>query len=193
MFHGMERGDLRTLYVIGENPAQSEADIHRARKLLSELDLLIVQDILFTKTAEMADIVFPSSASWCEAEGTVTNSERRVQRCRQSARPARRGQLDIWILAELAKRLGFDWGSPTAEDAWNELRSLSPMHAGMSYERLEELGGHPVAVPDGRPPGVAVSCTPGSGRSPGRGPRRRSVPWSSGRLSRRSTPTIRSG
>ncbi len=87
MFHGMERGDLRTLYVIGENPAQSEADIHRARKLLSELDFLIVQDILFTKTASMADVVFPSSASWCEAEGTVTNSERRVQRCRKALDP----------------------------------------------------------------------------------------------------------
>jgi predicted molibdopterin-dependent oxidoreductase YjgC len=141
MFHGMERGDLRTLYVIGENPAQSEADIHRARKLLSELDFMIVQDILFTKTAEMADVVFPSSASWCEAEGTVTNSERRVQRCRKALDPPGEAKDDIWILAELAKRLGFDWGSPTAVDAWNELRSLSPMHAGMSYERLEELGG----------------------------------------------------
>ena len=141
MFHGMERGDLRTLYVIGENPAQSEADIHRARKLLSELDLLIVQDILFTKTASMADVVFPSSASWCEAEGTVTNSERRVQRCRKALDPPGQAKDDIWILAELAKRLGFDWGSPTAVDAWNELRSLSPMHAGMSYERLEEQGG----------------------------------------------------
>ena len=141
MFHGMERGELRTLYVIGENPAQSEADIHRARKLLSGLDFMIVQDILFTKTAAMADVVFPSAASWCEAEGTVTNSERRVQRCRKALDPPGQAKDDIWILAELAKRLGFDWGSPTAVDAWNELRSLSPMHAGMSYERLEELGG----------------------------------------------------
>ena len=73
MFHGMERGELRTLYVIGENPAQSEADINQTRELLAGLDFLIVQDIVLTKTAEMADVVFPSSASWCETEGTVTN------------------------------------------------------------------------------------------------------------------------
>jgi formate dehydrogenase major subunit len=148
MFHGMERGELRTLYVIGENPAQSEADIHRTRKLLAELDFLIVQDIILTKTAEMADVVFPSSASWCEAEGTVTNSERRVQRVRKALDAPGEARDDTWILAQLAKRLGFDWGEPTAEEAWNELRSLSPMHAGMSYERLEKLGGIQWPCPD---------------------------------------------
>ena len=141
MFHGMERGELRTLYVIGENPAQSEADVSHARKLLSELDFLIVQDIVMTKTAELADVVLPGTASWCEAEGTVTNSERRVQRVRKALEPPGEAREDIWILGELARRLGFDWGRPTAEEAWNELRSLSPMHRGMSYERLEENGG----------------------------------------------------
>jgi predicted molibdopterin-dependent oxidoreductase YjgC len=141
MFEGMERGELHTLYVIGENPAQSEADTTRARKLMDGLDLLIVQDILFTKTAAMADIVFPSTASWCEAEGTVTNSERRVQRVRKALDPPGEARDDMWILAELARRLGFDWGFPSAEEAWDELRSLSPMHAGMSYQRLERMGG----------------------------------------------------
>jgi formate dehydrogenase major subunit len=141
MFHGMERGELRSLYVIGENPAQSEADVHKARELLSGLDFLIVQDILMTKTAELADVVLASSASWCEAEGTVTNSERRVQRVRKALDAPGEARDDIWILGELARRLGFDWGNPTAEEAWSELRSLSPMHRGMSYERLEEAGG----------------------------------------------------
>ena len=141
MFHGMERGELRTLYVIGENPAQSEADISRARKLLEGLDFLVVQDIVFTKTAEMADVVFPSAASWCESEGTVTNSERRVQRVRQALDPPGEARDDMWILAALARRLGHDWPEPVAEDVWDELRSLSPMHAGMSYARLEEHGG----------------------------------------------------
>jgi predicted molibdopterin-dependent oxidoreductase YjgC len=153
MFHAMERGELRTLYVIGENPAQSEADIHRARRLISGLDCLIVQDILMTKTAEMADIVFPSSASWCEAEGTVTNSERRVQRVRKALDPPGEAKDDIWILAELARRLGFDWGHPTAEEAWDELRSLSPMHRGMGYERLAEHGGLQWPCPDDEHPG----------------------------------------
>ena len=141
MFEAMERGELRTLYVIGENPAQSEADIERARRLLDGLDFLIVQDILFTKTAAMADVVFPATASWCEAEGTVTNSERRVQRVRKALDPPGDARDDMWILAELARRLGYDWGDPTAEEAWDELRSLSPMHAGMAYQRLEQLGG----------------------------------------------------
>ena len=141
MFEAMGRGELRALYVIGENPAQSEADIVHARHLLEGLDLLVVQDIFLTRTAEMADVVFPASASWCEAEGTVTNSERRVQRVRKALDPPGNARDDLEIIAELARRLGYDWGAVTAESTWNELRSLSPMHAGMSYARLEELGG----------------------------------------------------
>ncbi|MGH2586275.1 MAG: molybdopterin oxidoreductase family protein, partial [Dehalococcoidia bacterium] len=137
----MERGDLTTVYVIGENPAQSEADSQKAHHLLQGLDHLIVQDIFMTKTAQMAEVVLPASASWCEAEGTVTNSERRVQRVRKALEPPGEARGDIEILCALAKRLGHDWGSPTAEEAWNELRRLSPMHAGMSYPRLEALGG----------------------------------------------------
>jgi len=141
MFEAMEHGKLRALYVIGENPAQSEADAQHANALLEGLDHLVVQDILFTRTAEMADVVLPASASWCEAEGTVTNSERRVQRVRKALDPPGQARDDIEIICELGRRLGHDLGSPAAADVWNELRSLSPMHAGMSYARLEELGG----------------------------------------------------
>jgi formate dehydrogenase major subunit len=142
MFDGMERGEFNTLYVLGENPAQSEADSKRALALLDGLDFLIAQDILMTKTCEMADVVLPSSASWCEsAGGTVTNSERRVQLMRKAIDPPGDARDDQWIISELAKRLGHDWGQPTPEEAWDELRSLSPMHTGMSYQRLEELGG----------------------------------------------------
>jgi predicted molibdopterin-dependent oxidoreductase YjgC len=141
MFHAMERGELTTLYVIGENPAQSEADVQHARHLLENLDFMVVQDIFLTKTAEMADVVFPASAAWCESEGTVTNSERRVQRVRKALDPPGSARDDLDIIADLARHLGFDWGQPSAEQVWNELRSLSPMHAGMSYARLEALGG----------------------------------------------------
>jgi len=142
MFDGMERGELNTLYVLGENPAQSEADSKRALGLLEGLDFMIAQDIIFTKTCEMADVVFPSTASWCESEGgTVTNSERRVQLMRKAIDGPPNTRDDQWIICELARRLGHDWGQPTPEEAWDELRSLSPMHRGMSYARLEELGG----------------------------------------------------
>ncbi|MCW2965480.1 MAG: formate dehydrogenase [Actinomycetia bacterium] len=141
MFEAIEEGTFSALYVIGENPAQSEADQTRARKLLSSLDCLVVQDIFRTKTAEMADVVLPASASWAETEGTVTSSERRVQRVRKALEPPGDARDDVAIVYELAQRLGVDLGSPRPEDVWNEVRTLSPMHAGMSYKRLEELGG----------------------------------------------------
>jgi formate dehydrogenase major subunit len=141
MFEAMERGELRALYVIGENPLQSEADQHHARHLLEGLDFLVAQDLFLTPTAELADVVLPASAAWCEAEGTVTNSERRVQRVRKAIEPPAGSRDDVAILYDLARRLGHDWGRPDAETIWNELRSLSPNHAGMSYARLEKLGG----------------------------------------------------
>jgi predicted molibdopterin-dependent oxidoreductase YjgC len=141
MFDAMERGDLTAVYVIGENPLQSEADQARARRLLEGLDFMVVQDLFLTATAELADVVLPASAAWAEAEGTVTNSERRVQRVRKALDPPGEARDDLWIIAELASRMGQDFGWKTAEDTWNEVRSLSPVHAGMSYKRLEELGG----------------------------------------------------
>jgi predicted molibdopterin-dependent oxidoreductase YjgC len=141
MFEAMERGELNTLYVIGENPAQSEADAQHTRRLLEGLEFLVVQDIFLTRTAEMADVVLPASAAWCESEGTVTNSERRVQRVRKALDPPGSARDDLDTIADLARLLGFDWGRPTAEQVWDELRSLSPMHAGMSYARIEALGG----------------------------------------------------
>jgi predicted molibdopterin-dependent oxidoreductase YjgC len=141
MFEAMEHGELTALYVIGENPAQSEADQQRAEKLLTGLDHLVVQDIFLTKTAELADVVLPATASWAEAEGTVTSSERRVQRVRKALDAPGEARDDIEIVYAIGKRLGVELGSPRAEDVWNELRSLSPMHAGMSYARLEAKGG----------------------------------------------------
>ena len=84
MFEAMERKELRALYVIGENPAQSEADSAHAIHILEGLEHMVVQDIFLTKTAELADVVLPASAAWCETNGTVTNSERRVQRVRKA-------------------------------------------------------------------------------------------------------------
>ena len=158
MFHAMERGELTTLYVIGENPAQSEADVQHARHLLAGLECMVVQDMFLTKTAQMADVVFPASASWCESEGTVTSSERRVQRVRKALDPPANARDDLGIIQELARRLGRDWNygetpREMAENLWNELRVLSPMHTGMSYARLEELGGIQWPCPTENPPG----------------------------------------
>jgi formate dehydrogenase major subunit len=141
MFDAMERGELTALYVIGENPANSESDQHRAIHLLSGLKTLVVQDMILTATAELADVVLPAAAGWCETDGTVTNSERRVQRVRRALPPPPGVRDDMEILCELARRLGRDLGAPDAEVLWNELRQVSPVHAGMSYARLEAEDG----------------------------------------------------
>ena len=141
MFDAMERGDLTAVYCIGENPVQSEADQHRAIELLSGLDFFVVQDLFLTKTGELADVVLPASAAWAEGEGTVTNSERRVQRVRKAVDPPAGARDDLDIIFAIANRMGHQWGDASAERVWDEVRSLSPVHAGMSYRRLEELGG----------------------------------------------------
>jgi predicted molibdopterin-dependent oxidoreductase YjgC len=141
MLAAIDRGELTTLYVLGENPVQSDADAHHVRHLLESLDHLVVQDIFLTSTAELADVVLPAAAAWAESEGTVTNSERRVQRVRAALKPPGEARQDLDIMYDLARRLGHDWHYESSEEVWNELRSLAPNHAGMSYARLEELGG----------------------------------------------------
>ena len=148
MFHAMERRELTALYIIGENPARSEADAHRTVRLLSGLETLVVQDIFLTPTAELADVVLPATAAFAEADGTVTNSERRVQRVRRAVAPPAGARDDIAILAELSRRLGRDLGEPTPQQLWDELRTVSPMHGGMSYQRLEDSGGLQWPCPD---------------------------------------------
>jgi predicted molibdopterin-dependent oxidoreductase YjgC len=154
MFEAMDHGDLRALYIVGENPARSEADQTRAVRLLGGLDHLVVQDIFLTQTAEMAHVVLPAAAGWAESDGTVTNSERRVQRVRRALEPPAGARDDIEIICEIARRLGVDWGQPTAEQVWDECRRLSPMHAGMKYSRLDELGGIQWPCPDETHPGT---------------------------------------
>ncbi|MEU0492249.1 molybdopterin-dependent oxidoreductase [Nocardiopsis sp. NPDC006139] len=141
MFEAMEEGELKTLYVIGENPVQSEPETHKTTARLQALDHLVVQDIFLTRTAELADVVLPASAAWCESDGTFTNSERRVQLVRKALDPPEGARDDIEIMCELANRLGHEWERPAAEEIWDEVRSLSPMHRGMTYARLAELDG----------------------------------------------------
>jgi len=154
MLHAMSRRELTALYVIGENPAQSDADARHVEDALAGLDHLVVQEIFLTRTAEFAHVVLPAAATWCEGEGTVTNSERRVQRVRKAVDPPPDAKDELWIIAQIAARLGHDWGLPTAEEAWNEFRAVAPHFAGgMSYPRLESMGGIQWPCPDESHPG----------------------------------------
>ncbi len=155
MFEAIEHGEMRSLFVIGENPVQSEADQHKTKHVLSSLDHLVVFDIFMTKTAELADVVLPSAAGWCESEGTVVNSERRVQRIRKALEPPGEARDEIAVLCDLARRLGTDWGELSAEQVWDEVRAMAPaMFGGMSYARLEQEQGLRWPCPDESHPGT---------------------------------------
>ena len=141
MLAAADDGRLKVLYVIGENPAVSDADTHHVERALNNLDLLAVQEIFMTRTAELADVVLPAAVGWCESEGTVTSSDRRVQRVRAALRPPDGVRDDADVLQELGQRLGASWWTQqTAKQLWDELRTVSPLHGGMSYERLDRAG-----------------------------------------------------
>jgi predicted molibdopterin-dependent oxidoreductase YjgC len=156
MFDSMENNDITAMYILGENPAQSEADAVRTIKLLEGLDHLVVQDLFLTKTAELADVVLPAAVGWAETEGTVTSSERRVQRVHKALDPPGEAKDDIEIMTLLARELGYDWQDRSSEEIWDELRTLSPMHAGMSYQRLDDLGGLQWPCPTDDHPGTML-------------------------------------
>ena len=147
MHEAMDEGTLRCLFVLGENPMQSEADSGEMRHRLQGLEFMVAQDIFLTATAELADVVLPA-AGWGESDGSFTSSERRVQLVRKVVDPPGEARDDIEILCDLARAMGHDWQTPTAQEAWDEMRSLSPLHGGMSYERLEAMGGIQWPCPD---------------------------------------------
>ena len=138
-------------------------------RLLTGLDHLVVQDIFLTKTAELAHVVLPASSSWCESEGTVTNSERRVQRVRKALEPPGNARDDRWIISEIAKRMGYDWGHPTAEEVWNEVRSLAPIFVGHELRAARTARAVSTGPATTRTIPASCSCTAGSVEGPGRG------------------------
>jgi formate dehydrogenase alpha subunit len=157
MVEGCLTGDVRAMYVVGENPLLSEPDLHHAEKALGQLDFLVVQDLFLHETAERAHVFLPAAA-FAEKDGTFTNSERRVQRVRKAIEPPGLARPDWWIAAGLARRvarrLGLDVGRQfdytAAVDVFEEMARLTPFLAGISYERLEREGGlqWPCPAPD---------------------------------------------
>ena len=147
MMDAVSNGEIRCMYVIGENPVQSDADEHKHERLFGSLDFLVVQDILMTKTARMADVVLPAAASWAETDGTVINSERRVQRVRKAVEPPGEARDDIMIVRDIARRMGHDWSFETAEEVWDEVRRLAPKFSRHQLRAAGEVRRHPVAVP----------------------------------------------
>jgi formate dehydrogenase major subunit len=128
-------GDVKAMYVIGEETAVSESNAHQTHDNFSRLDFMVVQDMFVSTTAEFADVILPAAAS-VEKEGTYVNTERRIQRFYQVMEPLGDSRPDWRILTELAARMGHDWGYTHPSDIMDEVASISPMFAGVSYERL---------------------------------------------------------
>jgi formate dehydrogenase alpha subunit len=146
-------GSLKALYIIGENPLVSDPDVNHAEKSLDNLDLLVVQDIFLTETAQLADVIFPATC-YAEKEGTFTNSERRVQRVRKAVDAPGQAWDDWKICCEIATRMGHPMAYDSSRQIMEEISKVTPSYAGISYERIEHEGLHwpcPTAEHPGTP------------------------------------------
>jgi predicted molibdopterin-dependent oxidoreductase YjgC len=175
MVEGCLTGEVRAMYVVGENPLLSEPDLHHAEKAIGQLDMLVVQDLFLHETAEHAHVFLPAAA-FAEKEGTFTNSERRVQRVRRALEPPGQARADWWITCELARRVArrvgipvehqFRYAGPAA--IFDEMAALTPFLAGLSHERLDREGGIQWPCPSLEHPGTrflyADSFPRGKGR-----------------------------
>ncbi len=150
MLAAAEEGTVRCLHIIGENPMTSDPDLNHVRHALEKTEFLVIQDLFFTETCYLADVIFPA-ASFAEKEGTFTNTERRVQRVRQAVQPPGEARDDTWIITELARRMiargavtpspdapYAGWDHVPAAKVMSEINALTPIYAGITYRRLEE-------------------------------------------------------
>ena len=149
------KGVIKGLYVMGENPAMSDPDLNHARKALSKLEHLVVQDIFLTETAMYADIILPASA-FPEKTGTFTNTDRRVQLGKQAVKPPGKAKQDLWIIQEIARGLGLYWNYTHPKEVFDEMTKCMPSIKGITWERLEQS--HSITYPcdDSNDPGQPV-------------------------------------
>lgn len=151
-------GQIRGMYIMGENPAMSDPDANHARAALAALEHLVVQDIFLTETAYLADVILPAS-SFPEKTGSFTNTDRLVQLGRQAIDPPGEAKPDLWIIGQMANRLGLDWDYGHVSEVFDEMRKTMPSIAGITWERLEREGAvvYPCPVEEG--PGQPVVFT----------------------------------
>jgi len=140
MFQAIEEGKMKALYIMGENPMVSDPDLHHVQKVLSKLELLVVQDIFMTETAKLAHVVFPG-VSFAEKEGTFSATDRRVQRVRKAVEPPGEARPDHEIICEIARRMGSTgFQCASAEEIFKEMTRVTPIYQGITYQRIEKDG-----------------------------------------------------
>ncbi len=139
IMEGAHKGEIRGMFILGENPMLSDPDLHHVESALKNLDFLVVQDIFLTETAQLADVVLPG-VSFAEKDGTFTNTERRVQRVRRAIEPIGQARPDWQILCDLAIRMGSPMRYGDPKEIMEEIASVTPSYAGIRYERMETTG-----------------------------------------------------
>jgi formate dehydrogenase major subunit len=149
IMNAIHAGQISGMYIEGENPAMSDPDLNHARQALAMLDHLVVQDLFLTETAFHADVVLPASA-FAEKSGTFTNTDRRVQLARPVIQPPGDARQDLWIIQEIAKRLGLNWNYSGPAEVFAEMAATMPSMKNITWERLEREGAvtYPVDAPD---------------------------------------------
>jgi formate dehydrogenase alpha subunit len=139
IIEGAGKGTVKALYIMGENPMMSDPDIAHVEKALKKLDLLIVQDIFLTETGNLAHVVLPTAA-WAEKDGTFTNTERRVQLIRKAVEAPGEARADWEIIRDLANRMGADWSYASSREIMDEINTVTPSYAGITYDRIKHVG-----------------------------------------------------
>jgi len=149
IMNAIQAGQIRGMYIMGENPAMSDPDAHHAREALAKLEHLVVQDLFLTETAFHADVILPASA-WPEKSGTVTNTNRQVQMGRPALPLPGDARQDWWIIQELARRLGLKWTYAGPHEVYPEMAAAMPALRNISWERVERENAvtYPAAAPD---------------------------------------------
>ena len=155
IMHAVHDDKIKGMYIMGENPAMSDPNLNHARAALAKLEHLVVQDIFLTETAAFADVVLPATA-WPEKNGTVSNTDRRVQMGRQAIDPPGQAKPDSWIIQQIAKRLGLKGFDQSVSEVYTELQSLMPSIAGISWDRLQENDSVTYPCDDSNDPGQSV-------------------------------------
>ncbi len=154
MFKSAHEGQVKAMYILGENPVLTDPDANHIRKALEHLEFLVVQELFLTETAEYADVILPA-ASFAECDGTFTNTERRVQRVRQAIEPIP-GQANWQTICQMVTRMGYPMNYNHPREIWDEMASLSPSMAGINYERIEQMNGIQWPCPAMDHPGTPV-------------------------------------
>ena len=154
LVHGGETGEVKGLYILGENPVVSDPDARHAVRSLKKLDFLVVQDLFLTETARYAHVILPA-LSFAEKAGTFTNTERRVQVSRQAMPPVK-GCMEEWkVFCEIATRAGYPMSYESPEEILDEINEVTPSYGGITWKRLKSSWGLPWPCPDENHPGTA--------------------------------------